>query len=83
MARCLSKTLECIAQMVAAQIFNQSTGRSKLPVFGCVTTGEIWQFPRLKESVVSMDERCYYLDDVGSNLAVIQLIVTQDIALLA
>ncbi|MFO1424733.1 MAG: hypothetical protein U1F70_14000 [Candidatus Competibacteraceae bacterium] len=74
---------QCIAQMVAAQIFNQSTGRSKLPVFGCVTTGEIWQFLRLKESVVSMDERRYYLDDVGSILAVIQLIVTQDIALLA
>jgi len=79
-ARCSSKTLECIAQMVAAQIFNPSTGRSKLPVFGCVTTGEIWLFLRLKESVVSMDERRYYLDDVGNILAAIQSIVTQNIA---
>jgi hypothetical protein len=74
---------QCIAQMVAAQIFNQSAGRSNFPIFGCVTTGEVWQFLKLQESVVSMDEQRYYLDGVGSILAAIQLIVAQDISLLA
>lgn len=72
---------QCIAQMVAAQIFNQSAGHSMFPVFGCVTTGEIWQFLRLTESVVSMDQRRFYLDDTGSILAAIQQMVVQDIAL--
>lgn len=74
---------QCIAQMVAAQLFNQSAGCPNFPIFGCVTTGEIWQFLKLQESVVWMDERRYYLDDIESILAVIQLIVAQELSLLA
>lgn len=74
---------QCMAQMVAAQIFNQATGHSSLPMFGCVTTGEIWQFLKLAGSTVSMDERRYYLDDIGGILAVIQSIVAQELSLLA
>lgn len=74
---------QCIAQMVAARIFNQSANCSGFPIFGCVTTGEVWQFLKLQEFVVSMDERRFYLDDVGSILAVIQRIVAQDLSLLA
>ena len=72
---------QCMAQMVAAQLFNQSGGQSSRPVFGCVTTGEIWQFLQLATSVVSLDERRYYLDDVGSILAVFQRIVAQELSL--
>ncbi|MBZ4195001.1 MAG: hypothetical protein LAE24_11960 [Candidatus Contendobacter sp.] len=72
---------QCIAQMVAAQIFNQSAGHSSFSLFGCITTGEIWQFLRLTESVVSMDQRRFYLDDTGSILAAIQQMVAQDIFL--
>lgn len=68
---------QCIAQMAAGQVFNQADGHADYPIFGCVTTGEIWQFLKLQKSVVSMDERRYYLDDVGSILAVIQRIITE------
>lgn len=73
---------QCIAQMVAAQIFNRSAGDASFPIFGCVTTGEVWQFLRLRDSTVSMDERRYYLDDIGHILAAIQFVVAQDIPLL-
>lgn len=73
---------QCIAQMVAARIFNQSAVCSEFPIFGCVTTGEVWQFLKLQQSVVFMDERRFYLDDVGSILAVIQRIVAQGLSLL-
>jgi len=73
---------QCIAQMVAARLFNQAAGQAAIPLFGCVTTGEIWQFLKLREAVVLIDENRYYLDDIGSILAAIQFIVAEDLVLL-
>ena len=42
---------QCIAQMVGAKRFDESAGRMTAPVFGCVTTGETWQFLQLADSV--------------------------------
>jgi hypothetical protein len=58
----------CIAQMVAAQVFNERAGQSCV-VFGCVTTGEDWQFLRLNEHVVLIDTTRHYINDVGAILA--------------
>ncbi len=73
---------QCIAQMVAARLFNQAAGQAAIPIFGCITTGEIWQFLKLQEAEVLIDENRYYLDDVGSILAVIQAIIAEDLTLL-
>jgi hypothetical protein len=70
---------QCIAQMVAAQLFNKINHQPNIPIFGCVTTGEIWQFLRLTDSVVSMDEQRYYLDNIGIILAVVQHIIAQEL----
>ena len=59
---------QCIAQMVAAQVFNERAGQSGV-VFGCVTTGEDWQFLRLNEIVVLIDTTRHYINDVGAILA--------------
>lgn len=72
---------QCIAQMVAAQLFNQTNHQPNLPVYGCVTSGEIWQFLKLGDSVVFMDEQRYYLDNLGMILAAIQCIVAQELIL--
>jgi hypothetical protein len=65
---------QCIAQMVAADRFNQSSGRGDLPVFGCVTTGEAWQFARLAGSEVLLEHRRYYIDQLDAILGVFQVI---------
>ena len=65
---------QCVAQMVAADQFNQAAGRPERPVFGCVTTGEAWQFLRLAGAEARMDRRRYYIDDVGGILGVIRAI---------
>lgn len=62
---------QCIAQMVAARRFNDEAGRVDSPVFGCVTTGETWQFLQLAEQVAMLDRPRYYLDNVGRILAVL------------
>jgi hypothetical protein len=67
---------QCVAQMVAADQFNQAAGRTMSPVFGCVTTGEAWQFLELAGSDVMMDRRRYYIDNVDKILGVIQAIAT-------
>jgi hypothetical protein len=54
---------QCAAQMVAAKTVNQRAGRAD-PVFGCVTTGEVWQFLRLSAQDLALDDRRYYLDNL-------------------
>ncbi len=59
---------QCIAQMVAAQLFNERAGRTGV-VYGCVTTGEDWQFLRLDGQAVLIDTTRRYINEVGSILA--------------
>jgi hypothetical protein len=66
---------QCVAQMVAARAFNAEAGRPATPVFGCVTTGETWQFLRLDGPAALLDRRRYYLDDVGAILSAVLGIV--------
>lgn len=66
---------QCVAQMVAAQRFNEAAGRAAGPVFGCVTTGETWQFLRLAGSTALLDARRYYLDNVSGILGVLLAVV--------
>jgi hypothetical protein len=67
---------QCIAQMVAARIYNERSGRSGA-VYGCVTTGEDWQFLRLDGQVAVIDTTRRYINDVGSILAAFLAITGQ------
>lgn len=51
---------QCIAEMVAAQIKNQTDDL----VYGCVTTGEIWIFLELQNQHVRIDTTSYYIKDI-------------------
>ncbi len=68
---------QCAAQMVAADQFNQADGRADAPVFGCVTTGETWQFLQLHKNFLLIDRNRYYIDNIGKILGAIQAIVDQ------
>lgn len=72
---------QCIAQMVAARAFNEAAGRGASPVYGCVTTGETWQFLRLVDQTAQLNRDRYYLDNVGGILSALQAIY-QDAATL-
>jgi len=65
----------CIAQMVAARIFNGPDDLPGRSIFGCVTTGEVWQFLRLSDGLALIDGRRYYLDNVGAILANFRAII--------
>lgn len=55
---------QCIAEMLAAQIFNQRENNPIEPIFGIVTTGTVWQFIKLEDKTVYIDLREYYIRDV-------------------
>ncbi len=63
---------QCVAQMVAAQLYNERAGQAPPAVYGCVTTGEDWQFLRLAGTAVTIDQRRLYIDNVGAILAALQ-----------
>ena len=69
---------QCAAQMVAAQMFNERAGRPGRPVYGCVTTGEDWQFLRLDGSELLIDPMRRYINQVGAVLAALLAAVGSD-----
>jgi hypothetical protein len=68
---------QCVAQMVAVQIYNERSGQPLPAVHGCVTTGESWQFLRLAGVKVTIDQGRFYIDNVGGILAALQATVRQ------
>lgn len=62
---------QCVAAMVAAQLFNQKAGNNVERVYGCVTTGTAWKFLTLEEKVVSIDSIEYYIKEADKILGIL------------
>jgi hypothetical protein len=62
---------QCAAQMVAAGLFNERHKEPLSAVYGCVTTGEAWQFLRLRGKELQVDADRYYIIDVAAILGVL------------
>jgi hypothetical protein len=69
---------QCIAQMVAARLFNERAGQHLPALFGCVTTGEAWQFLRLEGDTVTINRTRFYIITVGLILAALRAILAQE-----
>lgn len=65
---------QCIAQMFAARIFNKQSGNNFQTIFGCVTTGEDWQFLKLENNLAIVDNERFYISEVGKILGVFKAI---------
>ena len=65
---------QCIAQMFAAAIFNRQSDDSFQTIFGCVTTGETWQFLKLQGNIAIVDSERFYLSDLAKILGVFKSI---------
>lgn len=61
---------QCASEMIAAQRFNQAEGVPDRPMYGCVTTGELWQFLRLHENVLDIDPQRVYINELGKLLGI-------------
>ena len=62
---------QCIAEMVASQIFNQKAGKVIPMIYGVVTTGASWQFLKLEAQTAWIDSTEYYIDRVDVILGIL------------
>jgi hypothetical protein len=55
---------QCIAEMVAAQRFNQAKEKPLPVIYGCVSSGILWRFLKLEGTVVTIDLTDYAITPV-------------------
>lgn len=65
-----SRLGQCVAEMIAAQIFNQQRHNSVKAIAGAVTTGQIYRFIKLEDKIVTIDATDYYINDVATILGI-------------
>jgi hypothetical protein len=67
---------QCVAEMIAAQIYNQSQGQTIPVIYGCVTSGRLWQFLKLEGDKVTIDPDNYPLMPIHKVLGILKSILS-------
>ncbi|MFB2835701.1 hypothetical protein [Floridanema evergladense] len=62
---------QCIAEMVAAQRFNQQKETSINTIYGAVTTGMVWKFLKLENQTVFIDLNDYFIKEIDKILGIL------------
>ncbi|NES23879.1 MAG: hypothetical protein F6K41_34430 [Symploca sp. SIO3E6] len=71
---------QCIAEMVAAQRFNQARGKTIPHIYGVVTTGRVWRFLKLSAQTVAIDnEELVIENEDDSSISKILAILSEPI----
>lgn len=68
---------QCIAEMVAASVFNAQEKNPIERVYGAVTSGTAWQFLRLTGNTVEIDLKEYFIDHPGKIVGILSSMVEQ------
>ena len=66
---------QCIAEMYAAQLFNERKEKPLTAIFGAVTNGTTWLFLKLEQSTVKQDVVEYSTQNLPELLGVLQTII--------
>ncbi|NEO52808.1 MAG: hypothetical protein F6K54_06780 [Okeania sp. SIO3B5] len=67
---------QCIAEMVAAQIFNQNKGNEVSKIYGAITTGTAWQFLELEAQTIIIDLEEYSIKNLPKILGILTSFVS-------
>ncbi|UBF26260.1 hypothetical protein K9N68_32935 [Kovacikia minuta CCNUW1] len=71
---------QCIAEMVAAQKFNQQQNNSIGVIYGSVTTGSLWRFIKLENQMVTIDLTEYSVPPIDKILGILTGLVSDNVA---
>jgi hypothetical protein len=63
---------QCMAEMIAAQMFNQQKNHALECIYGVVTTGTNWKFLRLRDRAIEIDLNEYFLGDLAKLFGILQ-----------
>jgi hypothetical protein len=67
---------QCLAEMVAAQIFNQRQSNEIPKIYGVITTGTLWQFLELEAQTATLDLQEYSLERLPKILGILSSFVS-------
>lgn len=68
---------QCIAELIAAQIFNQARHQPIASLYGAVTSGTQWRFLKLEDKEVTIDLLDYSIPPVDELLGILAWMVQQ------
>lgn len=63
---------KCVAQMIAADIFNEREDNQITTIYGCVTTGEQWLFLRLEGDTIQIHPHRFFLNELTDIIGMFQ-----------
>ncbi|HRX72355.1 MAG TPA: hypothetical protein P5329_14585, partial [Candidatus Competibacteraceae bacterium] len=55
---------QCIAEMIAARLFNEQAAQPIERLYGAVTIGNIWKFLKYEQGAVYIDQQEYHISQV-------------------
>jgi len=68
---------QCIAEMYAAQIYNEKDNYNLPCIYGAITTGDEWKFIKLIKDKVYIDGDLYYISDIKKIIGILVAMVEQ------
>ena len=71
----LLKVAKCVAEMIAAQRFNEQNQQSVPIIYGTITTGDRWKFLKLEGQIVTIGLLEYTLPTVDQILGILVSLV--------
>lgn len=69
---------QCIAEMVAVDMFNAQEKNQIEKIYGAVTSGTAWQFLKLKGNNIEIDLKEYFIDNPGKIVGILSSMVEQN-----
>ena len=66
---------QCVAEMYAARLANERENKPIDVIYGCVTTGHLWQFLKLEGSTAFQDANIYGLAELPQILGILHSFV--------
>ena len=70
---------QCVAQMVGSKIFNETDGKKVDVIYGCVSNGTEWQFLKLENDTIFIDDKLYFFNELNVILGILNAIVKASI----
>jgi hypothetical protein len=67
---------QCVAEMLAAQLFNARQEKPIATIYGAVTTGELWRFIKLEGTTLTVDKDNETLNPLERLLGILTTIAT-------
>ncbi|MEM9537893.1 MAG: hypothetical protein AAGA60_00110 [Cyanobacteria bacterium P01_E01_bin.42] len=66
---------QCMAEAIAARIFNEKRNNQIEFVYGAITTGTNWKFLRLVKQTIEVDLQDYFINDLGKIVGILKYFI--------